>query len=240
MGLPSAFCWTKFGAEAGEPIEYILRRKEDERAGGDGLFLWGIGTSIRPSLLALLDRTPEPDVVFTPMVSPPTPRDVSPARVMTWRAGRALDGRPFTLPAHVRVTSGAPPQGRARHYALVCNAAAPLALTAGGRFFASSVRNLRTGAPVGSSQVTAVVERHDGRGQSGLSYKIAFQAKLVHPYLVTLIEPADASHDHPDELTLTSDVRRVREAVHAPTGETVHRAFGGNTAGGSSALRSAP
>jgi hypothetical protein len=27
------FCWTRFGTEAGEPIEQILERKEDERLG---------------------------------------------------------------------------------------------------------------------------------------------------------------------------------------------------------------
>ncbi len=207
MEVPSAFCWTKFGPEAGEPIEKILQRKEDERASGGGLFLWGIGTSIRPSLLTLLTRTPEPDIVFTPIISPPASHDVSPARVVTWRAGHALDGMPFTLPEHVRVTSGAPEHGRARHYALVCHRVAPLKVTASLRFFASSVRNLRTGAPVGSSQVTAVVERHDGVSHSGSEYEIAFQAKLVHPFLVTLIEPADTSDAHPHGLA--SDLASV-------------------------------
>src|SRR5689334_16901759 len=35
--LPLLFCWTRFGTEAGEPIEAILERKEREREATGGV-----------------------------------------------------------------------------------------------------------------------------------------------------------------------------------------------------------
>jgi hypothetical protein len=191
MELPSSFCWTKFGTEAGEPIEAILRRKERERTSNGGIFLWGIGNSIRPSLLALLDHTSQPEVVFTPMVSAPAQRDVAPMRVITWRAGRGLDGRPYTVPQASLVTSGASASRPSRHYALVCQRANPLLATEGGSLSHGTLRNLRTGSVIGSSQVTSVVQHEPSRPRSGPEYEIAFRASLVYPYLVTLCLAAD-------------------------------------------------
>ena len=48
--LPTIFCWTRFGGEAGEPIEQILFRKEQERLANGGVFLWGIGNAVGPSI----------------------------------------------------------------------------------------------------------------------------------------------------------------------------------------------
>ena len=53
MDLPRFFCWTRFGTEAGQPIEQILERKEQERIVNNGLFLWGIGNSLTPSMIEL-------------------------------------------------------------------------------------------------------------------------------------------------------------------------------------------
>jgi hypothetical protein len=36
--LPMAFCWTRFGPEAGESFSDILARKNAEREAGDGVF----------------------------------------------------------------------------------------------------------------------------------------------------------------------------------------------------------
>jgi hypothetical protein len=62
--LPEAFCWTKYGAEAGEAASSILRRKELERLATGGIFLWGIGNAIGPSLEQLLGQACEPKVAL--------------------------------------------------------------------------------------------------------------------------------------------------------------------------------
>ena len=77
--LPEAFCWTKFGVEAGEPPLSIFQRKELERRRNGGIFLWGIGQSIGPSLPDLLRVTPSPEVLFSPIRTPAAAHDVSPA-----------------------------------------------------------------------------------------------------------------------------------------------------------------
>ena len=119
---PHQFCWTKFGAEAGEEPDEILSRKEEERVANGGLFLWGIGNSIRPSLLALLDATPQPTVLFTPMLAPPAAQDRAPDNIGLWRSATGLDGQPFEIPVGSRVTSGLR-GGKlpTHHYALVCH-----------------------------------------------------------------------------------------------------------------------
>lgn len=191
--LPQMFCWTKFGTEAGEVASSILRRKEWERQSGDGVFLWGIGNAIGPSLEELLGLTDDPKVVFTPMLSQPAAKDITPSRVAVWRRGRGLDGESFDVPRHARVTSRVG-SGNRPHYALVCRREAPITHEPSSRSFtASSVWNLRSGAPVGSSQVTSVVRRAGiGSIETGARYRVAFIADLVAPYLVTLTEHAVA------------------------------------------------
>lgn len=184
--LPIAFCWTKFGTEAGESALDILRRKERERLAGGGTFLWGIGSSIAPSLRALLALDRAPEIIFTPMLSSPAAQDIAPPSVTTWRAGLTLDGQAFDIPQHARVTSRAPSPARWRHFALVCERRRPLGASAGGTISTGAVRNLLTGMPVGSSQVTSVVRSIDEARPSGRVYHIAFRARLVHPYLVML------------------------------------------------------
>jgi hypothetical protein len=44
------FVWTKMGAESGEGLAQIVRRKEGERVAGRGIFWWGIGTSLGPAV----------------------------------------------------------------------------------------------------------------------------------------------------------------------------------------------
>src|SRR5262245_58116077 len=80
--LPEVFCWTKFGTEAGERVWSIFRRKEIERRRNDGIFLWGIGHSIRPSLVDLLAVTRSPEVLFSPMKSAPSKQDAAPSALV--------------------------------------------------------------------------------------------------------------------------------------------------------------
>src|ERR1700724_2121575 len=103
--LPEVFCWTKFGDEAGEAARAIFRRKEAERKGNRGTFLWGIGQSIRPSLLELLHIASAPEVLFSPMRSAAARHDVSPSSVVVWSEGIGLDGQLYVLPEHSLVTS---------------------------------------------------------------------------------------------------------------------------------------
>lgn len=191
--LPLAFCWTKYGTEAGEGADSILRRKDDEREKNGGLFLWGIGNAIGPSVRQLVDEVGSPQVVFTPMLSRATQKDVAPAGVARWHSGLGLDGKAFQIPTSAVVTSRLG-NSRGWHYALVCRSLLPLAPLsarniAPSSFASTEVQNLRSGAGVGPSQVTSVVRRVPGRvGADGRRYRVSFVADLVHPYLVRLTE----------------------------------------------------
>lgn len=190
--LPSLFCWTRFGTEAAEPIESILFRKEQERRSNAGLFLWGIGNAVGPSIADLIQRVVSPEVLFSPIKSAPKCKDISPGAVATWTSAVALDGSRFQLPEHSLVTSrydvSAP---RRCHYALVCYQETPFTpLAAPDRLFFNGLRNLKTGRPLGASQVTAVVERVNLAGSSyAAAYDIAMRAELVYPYFVRLEDP---------------------------------------------------
>lgn len=167
----------------------ILKRKERERRLDDGVFLWGIGTSLRPSLKQLLELEDSPRVLFTPMVSPAASRDISPDRIVRWRTALGFDGRPYRLPPHSVVTSGL---RRSRHYALVCRSEVPLAQNLTDEWLDETcLRNLRTGRPVGSSQVTSIVTRVPDHPTGRLRYRVAFQATLIYPFFVELIGHED-------------------------------------------------
>lgn len=188
--LPKLFCWTRFGTEAGERIDHILKRKEYERKANGGIFLWGIGNAIGPSILALITRQIEPQVVFSPIRSKARPVDTNPELVVAWQRGWGIDGSRFEIPKHSLVTSRFNPGGRKRaHYALVCSSTQPiLPLRSDEKVVFNQLRNLRTGKPVGASQVTAVVEQVKETTQSSLVYDAALRAALVYPYLVELRE----------------------------------------------------
>lgn len=193
--IPDAFCWTRFGTEAGETIEEILHRKEQERQNNDGVFFWGIGNSVAPGLVALLERCDRPEVLFSPIKGRPRTVDRTPAARFVWRGGQALDGDRFELPASARVTSGGPIGGPERaHYALVCASSRPLSIKPGTEdldFLA--LRNLVSGAPLGASQVTAVVQMLPEQPLSDMRYGIAMRAELAPPYFVRLTEIAKES-----------------------------------------------
>lgn len=193
--VPQAFCWTRFGTEAGQPIEHILERKETERLQNDGLFFWGIGNSIGLGIDALLRRTSEPEVLFSAIKGPPRAVDVRPGRVVAWTMAVDLAGNQIGLPPSVRVLSrSTEPVPKRQHYALVCSADTPLERSDLGRVQMSALRNLRSGSPVGASQVSAVVERTDDESDLG-AYIVEFRARLVPPYFVRLSRPITAEAD---------------------------------------------
>jgi len=187
--IPDVFCWTKFGAEAGEVPTSIFQRKELERRRNGGVFLWGIGQSIGPSLPELLHATSEPEVLFSPIRTPAAVRDASPSQVVIWCDAVGYDGRRFRLPEHSLVTSrmdpARPPSG---HYALVCAAESPILWPEGKDDYVApeTLRNLRSGASLGASQVTAVVRRIRGAVPGCNQYPVLARARLAYPYLVRL------------------------------------------------------
>lgn len=192
--LPYAFCWTRFGTEAGETIDSIVARKERERLATDGLFLWGIGNSVGPAMRSLVDVERRPMVLFSPMRSKPKAVDVSPNRVVTWSRANDLNGNEWPLPDGVSVRSRAGSDaGRQKsyHFALVCRSGSPLRLLEAGNVAVESLVNLLSGSKLGSSQVTAVVRRLERHPQAQTVYPVAFCAELVFPYFVRLEAPVD-------------------------------------------------
>ncbi len=146
LGLPDAFCWTRFGAEAGELFDAILARKERERVANDGVFYWGIGNSVAPAIAELLRRAHLPEVLFSPIRGRPRAADIAPPSVVAWTAAETLDGARFPLPSTVRVTSR---EARA-HYALVCELDTPLTLADHGTVHFGAMRNLVSGRALGA------------------------------------------------------------------------------------------
>lgn len=190
MGLPERFCWTRFGTEAGQSSFEILSRKEWERQSEGGLFLWGIGNAIGPGVKELVRYCPEPEVLFSPIKSPPRPVDVRPRAVVAWTIGETLDAETYTLPKHSLVTSRYDATSpRKCHYALVCFSDQPLSVGENGPTLAfDSLSNLLSGRQIGASQVTAVVERKEPPA-GARRYLVAFRARLIWPYFIRLWQP---------------------------------------------------
>jgi hypothetical protein len=174
MKLETPLVWTRIGAEAGEPLDKILRRKEQERVNGGGLFYWGVGNTSR-EIAALLGIAREPvDVVFSLKSTPPQAKDASPDSILRWRAYVDASGNERRLPAHVRVKSRG---DRNRHYALVCRSDEPLELSQRFAFDWFAHRNYPSGKRIHGKQVTALVYRVEP--DSSPSYPMGFRARLV-------------------------------------------------------------
>lgn len=192
MPLPDYFVWTRYGTESGEAVESILDRKEQERQAAGGIFLWGVGNSVAPSVRKLLAslKGRDPYVVFSPMLAAPRAVDVAPAEVVAWQSARGIDEQEWEMPAGTLVTSrgGAAGISKSRHYALVCQRNEALRVNdSGDRFAIADLANFTSGNPVGHSQVTAVVHR-TGRSPDG-PYVAAVIATLAYPYVVKLSDP---------------------------------------------------
>jgi hypothetical protein len=193
MVLPEYFCWTRFGTEAAQPIEYIFARKEEERVANGGIFLWGVGNAIAPSIKELLRREQRPEILFSPIKSVPRPEDVSPTAIVAWTKGEALDGSAFSLPEHSLVTSRFDPVAmKTAHYALVCCSSTALTVRDSGETIAfDALRNVLTGRPIGASQVTAVVRCAEFDSSTGKTYNVSLRAQLVQPYFLRLRVPVE-------------------------------------------------
>jgi hypothetical protein len=190
--LPDWFCWTRFGTEAGEDIGHILQRKEEERAANGGIFIWGIGNAVGPSIRELVRRGSKPEVLFSPIKSSPKQHDILPAAVAAWTLGETLEGDLYYLPEHSLVTSRYDPSApKETHYALVCFSRMPIApAQPAGKIAFAALTNLRTGRPIGASQVTAVVHRRPVDSKDGEhAYDVAIRAELAFPYFIKLRLP---------------------------------------------------
>ncbi|MBZ5671051.1 MAG: hypothetical protein LAO04_15150 [Acidobacteriia bacterium] len=220
MSLPECFCWSRFGTEAGQPIEEILDRKEQERVANGGMFFWGIGNALGPSMRELLRRTRDPEVLFSPMKSAPRAEDVAPPAVVAWTSAETLNGDFYPLPNCSLVTSGHDPLApKGTHYALVCFSDNPLVTSPPEKKIAlTELRNLLTGRPIAASQTTAVVERQATDRLDTPMYEIAIRARLVHPYFLTLRDPLLLSETalHLDWAAVAREAWQRRKVNHSP------------------------
>lgn len=186
-------CWTRMQAEAGQSLEAILSRKEIERQAGDGVFLWGVGNA-PATIVSLLAKASMPvRAIFSIMKSRPKKVDAEPARVVIWRRYIDADGTERPIPGHALVTSrGDSPSGAKRfHYALMCRSDEPLILRRGDGFDPNSFRNAGgKGAPVGSSQVTALLRRVQV-SEGPTDYEANLSAWLTGGYWVRLVDPVE-------------------------------------------------
>lgn len=188
--IPPAFCWTRFGTEAGQSVQEILRRKEEERLANGGVFLWGVGNALSPAIRALVAMAGRPLLLLSPTVSTPRRVDAAPSSVALWTEATDLAGEPYDLPQRSLVTShlsGA--AGKRFHYALVCRSSEPLDFgRVRGYLDFASLFNLQSGKPIGASQVTCVVQ-HRSSISKGRRYPIVYAAELAPPFLVRLSRP---------------------------------------------------
>lgn len=206
--LPNSFVWTKMGAESGEALNTIIRRKDYERQLGDGLFAWGIGNALGKAVGALAAETSSPMAVFSPMLSKPKFEDTNPSGVLLWTAYEVGDGIGHPLPQHIVVTSRAHKTDGAmpRHYALLCHSESSL-LQEQDKFEAvtpAGLRNFTTGNPLGASQVTSVVRRAGCPPADARNYAVSFTAMLATPRYVRLLAPRTLSAKEVDLMTMAA------------------------------------
>ncbi|WP_242415202.1 hypothetical protein [Sphingomonas panni] len=225
-------CWSRMQAEAGQALDAIIARKEIERQAGGGYFMWGVGNP--PALIARsLARAHVPvRAVFSIMKSRPKAVDAQPSRTVVWRRYLDAEGVERTLPPYALVTSrGDSTRGAKRmHFALMCYSPEPLAIRRGEAFDPNAFRNAGgTGAPVGASQVTALLRRVDADAVV-TDYEANISAWLTASYWVRLLDPVEldagkqktiasaAAFDAGRWCALVEQIRSGEACVEARTG----------------------
>jgi hypothetical protein len=191
--LPTLFCWTKMGDEAGQGLGGIIARKDTERVMGNGIFFWGIGTPLGQRLWAFIKAIENPIVLFSPMKAKPKLIDVRPDRIFAWTAYVDRHGVKHSMPRHALVTSRGTTGGKVKssHYALVCHKRTSFSSETWPSVNWSSLRNYDSGSKLGFSQVTTIVESKNNITIKEANYEILFGADLVEPFYVTLIDPVE-------------------------------------------------
>lgn len=201
-------CWSRMQAEAGQKLEAIVARKECERRAGDGLFLWGVGNAPAMAINTLARMGRQIPVVFSIMKSRAKVIDTIPTRTVIWRRYLDPDGVERSLPRHALVTSRGDSANGAKkvHYALMCWSDAPLQLEYGTGFDHHAYRNAsKTGAPVGTSQVTALLTP-TGEPSDQAEYEVNLRALLSESYWVRLTDPLELSSEKLAALDRCTDV----------------------------------
>lgn len=181
-------CWTRMQSEAGQGLAHIIARKDAERCANAGTFFWGVGNPPPLALASLVHKKKSVPMLFSIMKSRPKIQDSAPERVFAWR--RFIDSAGITrpMPDSVLVTSRA--TARSYHYALVCYSKRPILLDDLGPFNPAAYRNFGgTGAPIGNSQVTALLQRCNQL--IGGDYRIAMVTALHRDLWVKLVDPIE-------------------------------------------------
>lgn len=197
-------CWTRMQTESGEGLERIVARKNMERAAGDGLFFWGIGTSLGDKIEWVRSKQRTTPLIFSKMISPPKQVDAAPSDVLVWQTYLDRAGNRYSVPEHVLVTSRAHTRlgTKNRHYALMCGSSETLALADHGPLDHRAYRNAGPeGLPIGASQVTALIQRWQEEDTNNADYRIHLRAHLIDLQFVRLSDPC-----------LLDDVQRKRVA----------------------------
>lgn len=203
------------GAEAGQQLTDIIRRKELERECGEGIFAWGIGNSVGPAIRYARSTKSVPDLetLFTPMKAAPKSIDVAPTSIVMWLGFVSEQGETELLPPHMLVTSrGQSELGlqKRSHYALICKSSHSLMSQRHNEAIDHrAARNLVSSNPVGASQVTSVV-RYSYSESIEASYPVLFRAQLVGQAFVRLALPV---------LLTGSSLSKYRDVCAAQTRE---------------------
>lgn len=188
------------GSEAGQTLSDIIRRKDLERACGDGVFAWGIGNSVGPAIkhAKLSEHVPVLEALFTPMKAAPKAIDSAPSSIVMWLGYIADSGETTPLPDHMLITSrGHSGSGEEKrgHYALICRSTDSLAMqNTRDAIDHRAVSNLVSSNPVGSSQVTSVV-RYRSTESREASYPVLFRAQLTGQAFVRLALPVTLTRE---------------------------------------------
>lgn len=182
-------------AEAGQPLDLIVHRKELERTATGGTFFWGVGNAPSTATKHIAKLGIPVLAVFSRMKTRPKARDVTPSIIFVWRRYMDIEGIIRPLPDGVLVTSrGSTDRGiKHTHYALMCRSQTPLKLHSGIPFDPNAFRNVggRRGS-VGASQVTVLLCRAQDDGPT--DYEANLQAQLHGSYWVRLFDPRPIGH----------------------------------------------
>ena len=188
-----AFVWSKMGTEAGEPLEYIMHRKEIERQANDGKFVWGIGNSPGNSIVNFMQDTKKPVAIFTET------RPNSKTRSIDEEESERV-WRDKLLPRYSFVTSH--PE-RKEHYALLCECDEDLRTQCHGELHTGEFVHYVTCNPKLPPNSTNMMKK--GEGRSCKPYPIRFVASLYGEGWVTLTDYADISPETIKEVKRSAD-----------------------------------
>ncbi|NNU64352.1 hypothetical protein G9X67_03500 [Rhizobium sp. WYCCWR 11152] len=197
MSIPEFVCWSRMQSEAGQELTKILKRKENERQAGDGMFFWGVGNAPSTAISSLARLRCEIPVYFSIMKTKPKLADSAPSSLVIWRCYIDLCGTEKALPPFALITSrGNSENGRrkTRHFALMCQSDCKLELRYGYPFHHYTYRNAGpNGGQIGASQVTALLTRDASIETAIAQYEINLQARLTGSYWVRLTDPLPLS-----------------------------------------------